>query len=90
MNFVQEQLRIINEYEMDINKYQGMKKDNFDTIKDLMTIKNKALDKIQEAQNKFKDTLGVYPMDNNFNNRVTNLMDMMLEKKLMISKEKIN
>ena len=82
MNFVQEQLRIINEYEMEINKYQGMKKDNFDTIKDLMTIKNKALDKIQEAQNKFKDTVGVYPMDNNFNNRVTNLMDMMLEKKI--------
>ena len=82
MNFVQEQLKIINEYEMDINKYQSMKKDNFDTIKDLMTIKNKALDKIQEAQNKFKDTVGVYPMDNNFNNRVTNLMDMMLEKKI--------
>lgn len=53
-----------------------------------MTIKNKALDKIQEAQNKFKDTIGVYPMDNNFNNRVTNLMDMMLEKKLMIFKRK--
>ena len=82
MNFVQEQLRIINEYEMDINKYQDLKKDNFDTIKDLMIIKNKALDRIQEAQNKFKDTVGVYPMDNNFNNRVTNLMDMMLEKKI--------
>ena len=82
MNFVQEQLKIINEYEMNINKYQSLKKDNFDTIKDLMTIKNKALDKIQEAQNKFKDTIGVYPMDNNFNNRVTNLMDMMLEKKI--------
>ena len=25
MNFVQEQLRIINEYEMDINKYQDLK-----------------------------------------------------------------
>ena len=82
MNFVQEQLKIINEYETNINKYQNMKKDNFDTIKDLMTIKNQALDKIQEAQNKFKETVGVYPMDNNFNNRVTNLMDMMLEKKI--------
>ena len=70
MNFVQEQLKIINEYEININKYQNLKKDNFDTIKDLMIIKNKALDKIQEAQNKFKDTVGVYPMDNNFNNRV--------------------
>ena len=82
MGFVQEQLKIINEYETNINKYQSMKKDNFDTIKDLMTIKNQALDKIQEAQNKFKETVGVYPMDNNFNNRVTNLMDMMLEKKI--------
>ena len=82
MNFVQEQLKIINEYELEINKYQNMKKDNFETIKDLMIIKNQALDKIQEAQNKFKDTVGVYPMDNNFNNRVTNLMDMMLEKKI--------
>jgi len=82
MNFVQEQLKIINEYEMNINRYQNMKKDNFETIKDLMSIKNKALDRIQEEQNKFKDTIGVYPMDNNFNNRVTNLMDMMLEKKI--------
>ncbi len=35
---------------MDINQYQDIKKDNFDTIKDLMIIKNKALDKIQEAK----------------------------------------
>ena len=82
MNFVQEQLKIINEYEININKYQNMKKDNFETIKDLMTIKNKSLEKIQEEQNKFKDIIGIYPMDNNFNNRVTNLMDMMLEKKI--------
>ena len=82
MNFVQEQLKIINEYEININQYQNLKKDNFDTIKDLMTIKNKSLEKIQNAHNKFKNSVGVYPMDNNFNNRVTNLMDMMLEKKI--------
>ena len=82
MNFVQEQLKIINEYEININKYQNMKKDNFDTIKDLMNIKNKSLEKIQDAQNKFRNNVGVYPMDTNFNNRVTNLMDMILEKKI--------
>jgi hypothetical protein len=73
---------VINEYEININKYQNLKKDNFDTIKDLMNIKNKSLEKIQDAQNKFRNSVGVYPMDNNFNNRVTNLMDMMLEKKI--------
>ena len=82
MNFVQEQLKILNEYEININKYKNLNKDNFDTIKDLMTIKNKAIEKIQNEQNNFKNNVGVYPMDNNFNNRVTNLMDMMLEKKI--------
>ena len=42
MNFVQEQLKIIKDYEININKYHNLKKDNFDTIKDLMTIKNKS------------------------------------------------
>jgi hypothetical protein len=82
MNFLQEQLRIINECEIDINKYHNLNKDNFDTIKDLKTIKNKALEKIQNAQNNFKDNVGIFPMDRNYNNRVTNLMDMMLEKKI--------
>ena len=82
MNFLQDQLKIINECEIDINKYHNLNKDNFDTIEDLKTIKNKALEKIQKAQNNFKDNVGIFPMDINYNKRVTNLMDMMLEKKI--------
>ena len=82
LDFVNGQLKIIQQYENNINDYKKLNKDNFETIKDLMNLKNKALDDIQKEQNKFKNIVGIYPMDNNFNSRVTNLMDMMLEKKI--------
>ena len=81
-NFVQGQFKIINEYEENINSYQNIKKNNFETIKDLMNIKNKTIEKIQNEQEEFKNNVEVYPMDINYNNKVINLLDMMLEKKI--------
>ena len=78
MNFVEEQLSIIDEYEEKINNYNSTGS-NYENI---INEKNEALKQIQTSQNNFKNNFGVIPMNEQFNNKVANIMDQILEQKV--------
>ena len=78
MNFVEEQLGIIDEYEEKINNYNSTNSNYESIIKE----KNEALKQIQTSQNNFKNNFGMLPMTEEFNNKVANIMDLILEQKV--------
>ena len=78
MNFVEEQLGIIDEYEEKINSYNNSNS-NYESI---IQEKNEALKQIQTSQNNFKNNFGMLPMNEQFNNKVANIMDLILEQKV--------
>ena len=78
MNFVEEQLGIIDEYEEKINNYNSTNSNYESIIKE----KNEALKQIQTSQNNFKNNFGMLPMTEQFNNKVANIMDLILEQKV--------
>ena len=78
MNFVEEQLGIIDEYEEKINNYNNSNSNYESIIKE----KNEALNQLQTSQNNFKNNFGMLPMNEQFNNKVANIMDLILEQKV--------
>ena len=78
MNFVEEQLSIIDEYEEKINNYNNSDS-NYESI---INEKNEALKQIQTSQNNFRNNFGMLPMNEHFNNKVANIMDLILEQKV--------
>ena len=78
MNFVQDQLGIIDEYAEKINNYNS----SDSSYENFMNEKNEALKQIQISQNNFKNNLGFLPMNEQFNNKVSNIMDLILEQKV--------
>ena len=78
MNFVEEQLGIIDEYEEKINNYNSLNS-NYESI---INEKNEALKQIQTSQNIFRNNFGMLPMNEQFNYKVANIMDLILEQKV--------
>ena len=78
MNFVEEQLGIIDEYEEKINNYNSTNS-NYENI---INEKEEALKQIQTSQNNFRNNFGMLPMNEQFNNKVANIMDLILEQKV--------
>jgi len=77
MNLVQEQLGIINEYEGKLNdSYCNC------NYNQLLNEKNEALKQIETSQNNFKNITGILPMNEQYNNRIVNILDMVLEQKV--------
>ena len=77
MNFVEEQLGIIDEYEEKINNNNNSNSNYESIIKE----KNEALNQLQTSQN-FKNNFGMLPMNEQFNNKVANIIDLILEQKV--------
>ena len=76
-NFVQEQLGIINEYDEKLNdSYCNC------NYNQLLNEKNEALKQIETSQNNFKNNTGIQPMNEQYNNRIANFLDMILEQKV--------
>ena len=84
IKLVQEQLSIIKLYEEKINKINLSNNDNY---KILLKEKNKAINQIQQSQINFKKNIGVNPLNNDFNNKLFNLLDIILIKKIKLTKK---
>ena len=78
MNFVEEQLGIIDEYEEKINNYNNSSS-NYENI---INERDEALKQLETSQNNFKNNYGMLPMNEQFNKKVANIMDFILEQKV--------
>ena len=83
--FVSDQMGVIQEYEQKIDKhsdYTENSNDQIGVIKSLMNEKDLALEKLKIQQENFKNILGFYPMQSDFNNKINSLLDLILKNKI--------
>ena len=83
--FVSDQMGVIQEYEQKIDKhsdYTENSNDQIGMIKSLMNEKDLALEKLKIQQENFKNILGFYPMQSDFNNKINSLLDLILKNKI--------
>lgn len=83
--FVEQQIKTINNYENNIENifYFDYKNNNDNLIKSLLEQeRNKAFESIKNEQNKLKDTLGYFPMEKNYNLKIEQLFNKILNKKI--------
>ena len=76
--FVQDQLGIIEEYEEKVNNCNS---NNFN-YNQLLNERNEAMKQIQISQDTFQINFGMLPMNDQFNKKVANFMDIILEQKV--------
>ena len=83
--FVEQQIKIINEYEYNIEEifFKYYKNNNNNYIKTLLDFeKKKAIQSIKNEQNKLKNNLGFFPMENSYNYKIEQLFNKILNKKI--------
>ena len=86
--FVEQQIKTINNYEANIEdifffKYKN--NNNYLSINSLLEKeKNQAIQNIKEEQNKLKNKLGFFPMENSYNYKIEQLFNKILNKKIDI------
>lgn len=79
--FMAHQMALISEYENKID-YLFSNRISEDYIKTLLTERNSTMDKIKSDQEKLRSRIGYYPMQNEYNNKISNLLNLILEKKI--------
>ena len=83
--FVEQQIKTINNYENNIEDifFQQYKNKNNESIKNLIeNEKDQALQAIKNEQNKLKNKLGFFPMENSYNYKIEQLFQRILNKKI--------
>ena len=83
--FVEQQIKTINNYENNIENifFYDYKNKNDNSIKSLLEEeRNRAIQSIKNEQNKLKNTLGFFPMENNYNLKIEQLFNKILNKKI--------
>ena len=83
--FVEQQIKTINNYENNIENifFYDYKNKNDNSIKSLLEEeRNRALQSMKNEQNKLKNTLGFFPMENNYNLKIEQLFNKILNKKI--------
>ncbi len=83
--FVEQQIKTINNYENNIEDifFQQYKNKKNESIKNLIeNERNKAIQAIKNEQNKLKNQLGFFPMENNYNYKIEQLFKKILNKKI--------
>lgn len=76
--FVEEQIKVINDYERELDL--SIAQDHF-----AYSVKNhkmKAIEQIQSEKHKLKTKLGFFPLENNYNQKIEELFDKILAKKV--------
>lgn len=81
-NFVNRQMEIIHEYETKVENFQVNSGDIISVVKLLISEKNLALEKMKNERENIKSCIGFYPMQSEFNNKISKLLDMILENKI--------
>ena len=85
-DFVEQQIKTINEYENNIEDifFVQYKNRNYNSINSLLeNEKNQAMESIKNEQNKLKNILGFFPMENNYNYKIQQLFNKILNKKVI-------
>jgi hypothetical protein len=85
-DFVEQQIKTINEYENNIEDifFVQYKNRNYNSINSLLeNEKNQAMESIKNEQNKLKNILGFFPMENNYNYKIEQLFNKILNKKVI-------
>ena len=84
--FVEQQIKTINNYESNIEDIFYLQYKNINNIEPISTLlereKNIAIQSIRDEQNKLKNKLGFFPMENNYNFKIEQLFNKILSKKL--------
>lgn len=83
-DFVQEQINVINSYEQAIDGViLKSRRDNPYSLSNYINIEyNRALSKIRSEQNRLKETLGFFPLEENYNRKIEELFNKILNKKI--------
>ena len=84
--FVEQQIKTINNYESNIEDIFYLQYKNNNNTEPIGTLlekeKNIAIQSIRDEQNKLKNKLGFFPMENNYNFKIEQLFNKILNKKL--------
>ena len=84
--FVEQQIKTINNYESNIEDIFYLQYKNSNNTEPIGTLlereKNIAIQSIRDEQNKLKNKLGFFPMENNYNFKIEQLFNKILNKKL--------
>lgn len=84
--FVEQQIKTINNYESNIEDIFYLQYKNSNNTEPISTLlekeKNIAIQNIRDEQNKLKSKLGFFPMENNYNFKIEQLFNKILNKKL--------
>jgi len=84
--FVEQQIKTINNYESNIEDIFYLQYKNSPITEPINTLlekeKNIAIQTIRDEQNKLKSKLGFFPMENNYNFKIEQLFNKILNKKL--------
>ena len=83
-DFVQEQINVINSYEQAIDGViLKSRRDNPYSLSNYINIEyNRALSKIRSEQNRLKETLGFFPLEENYNRKIEELFNKILNRKI--------
>ena len=85
-DFVQEQINVINAYEQALDEVLLQKRDkNPYSFSNNVNIEyNRAISKIRNEQNKLKESIGFFPLEENYNRKIEELFNKILTKKILM------
>lgn len=85
-DFVQEQINVINAYEQALDEVLLQKRDNnpYSFSNNVNIEYNRAISKIRNEQNKLKETIGFFPLEENYNRKIEELFNKILAKKILM------
>lgn len=82
--FVNNQMKRISDYEMKVETIQIIypQKNNYELVQLLISERNKTMDLIKSDQENMRTLFGFYPMQNEFNQKISNLLNLILDRKV--------
>ena len=82
-NFVEEQIRVIHNYDVSIGNIINTQQDNFILANFIEIEKNRARQLLENGKNILKKNLGYFPLEVNYNRKIEELFNKIINKKVI-------